>query len=626
MICPLQAQQTLPAAPVIPPVKSSITIVEKVEAEAPASITVLDKEEVQEQPGVNLDDRLRSIPGFSLFRRSSSLVANPTTQGVSLRGLGSSGASRTLMLWDGVPINDPFGGWVYWTRLDPEDLERVEVLRGSSASVFGDRAMSGVIALFSRPAERNRLTASYEGGNHDTHAAGAGFSNLWSHFAASVNARAVTTEGYFIVPATVRGTADRAAGVRFAAGDVRLDYLGSVDRLFIKLDMLAEDRQNGTVLTNNSTSLGTLAANYARDWKSETFSIVGYHTREQFHSSFSSVTNNRNLERLTFLQTVPSQATGGAGFWRHAGSGWSFLAGADAQHVEGASTDRLFPTGIRVGGGSQIQYGEFAQLDYSIGPAKLFAGARYQVAGQDHKFFSPTGGFAFGKHRLRARGSVYRSFRAPTLNELYREFRVGNSDTQANPNLIPETVFGAEAGLDFVGETSRASLTLYRHSLQDLITNVTLSSTPALIVRQRRNAASALARGIEFNARKSIGDWQGEIGYLFADSRYSTGQRIAQVPRHQGTAQLTYQHRGTLASAGVRSYGSQFEDDLNQFRLAGFASVQLVVRRHLVKSLSALASIENLLDRQFYVGFSPTPLIGPPRLYRVGLRWDGRIR
>jgi outer membrane receptor protein involved in Fe transport len=145
-------------------------------------------------------------------------------------------------------------------------------------------------------------------------------------------------------------------------------------------------------------------------------------------------------------------------------------------------------------------------------------------------------------------------------------------------------------------------------------------------VRQRRNAAAALARGVEFNARKSIGDWQGEIGYLFADSRFVTGERIPQVPRHQGTAQLTYQHKGTLASAGVRSYGMQFEDDLNQFRLAGFASVQLVVRQHIAKSLSALASIENLLDRQYSVGFSPTPLIGPPRLWRIGLRWDGPVR
>ncbi|MGH9632416.1 MAG: TonB-dependent receptor, partial [Bryobacteraceae bacterium] len=163
-ICLAQAQaQQKTDDPVIEPVKTSITIVERLEAEAPAFISSVPAQRLRALPGVNLDDRLRAIPGFSLFRRSSSLVANPTTQGVSLRGLGSSGASRTLVQWDGVPINDPFGGWVYWTRVDPYELERVEVSRGASTSVFGDRAMSGAIAMFSRPPERLRLNASYEG-------------------------------------------------------------------------------------------------------------------------------------------------------------------------------------------------------------------------------------------------------------------------------------------------------------------------------------------------------------------------------------------------------------------------------------------------------------------------------
>src|SRR3712207_3162165 len=113
------------------PVKTSITVIERIETEAPSFVTTLGPRQIAQQPGINLDDRLRALPGFTLFRRSSSLVANPTTQGVSLRGLGSSGASRTLVLWDGVPINDPFGGWVYWTRVAPWEMERIEVTRGA---------------------------------------------------------------------------------------------------------------------------------------------------------------------------------------------------------------------------------------------------------------------------------------------------------------------------------------------------------------------------------------------------------------------------------------------------------------------------------------------------------------
>ena len=576
---------------------------------------------------MNLDDRLRSVPGFTLFRRSSSLVANPTTQGVSLRGLGSSAASRTLVLWDGVPLNDPFGGWVYWTRVPPEELDRIEVSRGASTSVFGDRAMSGAIALFTRAAERRRVTAGYEGGNRNTHLVSGGYSDLWSRFAASANVRAFTTDGYFTVQESRRGAVDTLANVRFVAGNTRLDYLGGADRVFLKLDILAEERDNGTLLTRNSTGLGTLAAHYSRQWNAETLSVIGYHTREQYNASFSSVFADRNAERITFLQRVPSEATGAAAMWRHSSRPWNLLIGADGQRVEGTSTDFLVPTGVRVGGGSQAQQGTFGQFDVQAGPARLFLGARHQFTGQDSRFFSPSAGFVVGRRSLRGRGSVYRSFRAPTLNELYREFRVGNAQTRANAALLPEQTFGAEVGADWYGENGRVTVTLFRHSLEDLITNVTLSSTPELIVRQRQNALAALARGFDVNAEGRWRQWRGEIAYLFADSRFSTGERIPQVARHQGMAQLTYVRDRTLVSVGVRSFSSQFEDDRNtRAQLQpGFASVQIAVRQQVVSNLSAQVAVENLLDREYIVGFTPTPLIGPPRLWRAGLRWDGRL-
>jgi outer membrane receptor protein involved in Fe transport len=272
-----------------------------------------------------------------------------------------------------------------------------------------------------------------------------------------------------------------------------------------------------------------------------------------------------------------------------------------------------------------LQHGIFGQADLSVGPAKFFLGARHQITGQDQSFFSPSGGVVVGKGRFRARGSVYRSFRAPTLNELYREFRAGNAVTQANPLLQPETLFGAEAGFDFVGESSHVTVTLYRNRIEDLITNVTLSSTPALIVRQRRNAAAALTRGVDINGQKNYRNFRGEVGYLYAESRYSTGERIPQVPKHQGSAQLSYDKGPTLASIGIRSYSYQFEDDRNTFLLPGFASVQVTVRQRFTKTLSGIVAVENMLNREYLVGFSPVPLIGSPRLFRIGLRWDGRL-
>lgn len=603
--------------PKLEPVKESVTVNAAISADAPASISVLNSTTLEAAPGVNIDDRLRQVPGFTLFRRSSSLVANPTTQGVSLRGIGSSGASRTLLLWDGIPENDPFGGWVYWDRFAPSELERIEIYRGASTSVFGDLAMGGVINLFSQPATKRHFQGSYEIGNRDTHELTAGASNLWQHVAISGFARAFTTDGWYIVPSTIRGSVDRQASVEFVAGNARIDLFGAHDRFFTRLDILAESRQNGTVLQTNSTGLGSLASNYSHEWSRDQVSVLGFYTTEQLHATFSSVAANRNSERLTYNQTVPSDGAGGAAYWSHHESVWNVVAGADAQRVHGVSTDEVFPTGLRVGGGTQVEHGVFGQGDLKAGPVKLFAGLRYELGRSNPSF-----GFVVGHGRIRGRGSVYRSFRSPTLNELYREFRVGNADTLPNPALRHENLFGSEVGIDFVGESTHGSVTVFRNALDNLVTSVTLSSTPAGIVRQRRNAASALSRGVEADVRHAWRDFQGEISYLYVDSQLVTGPWLAQVPRHQGSAEVMYQHHGTLASLQVRSYSYQFDDDLNKFRLPGFASVQLGFDQRLTKALTALASIENVLDRQYYVGFTPTPTIGEPRLFRVGLRWS----
>lgn len=623
----------LAQAPPDPPkpeiVRTTITVTERISTEAPAAITLLDKLSLRALPGVSLDDRLRAVPGFSLFRRSSSVAANPTTQGVSLRGIGSTGASRTLVLWDGIPANDPFGGWVYWTRLAPDEIEQVEVQRGAATAVFGDRAMGGALAVLSRPAQPNHLRLSYEGGIRDTHELGGAYSRLFGRrFGATANVRAFSTDGYFIVPREFRGRVDTQAGVRFVTGGTKLDYLGARNRLFLRLDVLAEDRENGTVLQTNSTSLGTLGANYTFETGRDSFSVIGYHSRGEFRANFSALAADRNSERLTIVQRVPSEATGGAALWRRAASRWNAVAGGDFERVEGYSVERLIPTGLRLGGGVRSQGGVFGQGNVQVGMLRLFGGVREHFLSNGDKYFNPSGGATLGRGFWRARAAAYRAFRVPTLNELFRTFRAGNAETRANSALRAEELTGAEFGVDLYGEKRRLSVTLFRNAIDELITNVTLSSTPALIVRERRNAGSAVGRGIEANYWQSWRWFRGEASYLFIDNRFAAGARVPQIARHQGAAQVIFEHRGTFASAQIRSFSSQFEDDRNLRAqlMPGFASVQFAARQRLARSLFATFALENALDRQYIVGFTPQPNIGPPRLWRAGLRWDGPLR
>ncbi len=607
-------------------VHTSITVADGVQVEAPGAVRTVAAQEIRSLPGAELDDKLRTLPGFTLFRHASSLAAHPTTQGVSLRGIGgASGASRTLVLWDGIPMNDPFGGWVYWDRVAPSELDRLEVSPGASTSAFGDLALGGVVSLFSREPSRHHLEAAYEAGSVQQLEGAA--SNLWARWAFSSDGRAFKTGGYFIIPRELRGAVDQKAGVEFVSGVARVDWLGGSSRLFVKADILAESRRNGTALQHNSTGLGEVAVHYAHESARDGVSVIAYVTQEQFHSTFSAIAPDRNSERLTLRQRVPAEAEGGSVVWQHRGKVFQSIAGGDATRDQGFSDETAYPSGARRRpGGMLVPGGGFAQFEIATAPVRLFAGARVDSAPR-RAALTPSAGLVTGAGRWRVRGAVYRGFRAPTLNELYRDFRVGNVNTLANAALRPERLLGAECGFDFRTESSHLSVTGFRNQMSDLIFNATLGTTPNLILRQRQNLAGALGRGAELGAEHRWGPLALDARYLFVDSRLSLGVPTPQVPRHQGSAQATYSKRGTLVALSAVSYSLQFEDERNQTRAflePGFATVQLLARQQLTRTLSAMLAIENALDRRYVVGFTPTPNVGPSRLWRAGLRWQTR--
>src|SRR5690242_3036560 len=162
-------------------------------ADTPASVVVLSREALQASAAPTLDDALRQVAGFTLFRRTGSRVANPTAQGVSLRGVGASGASRALVLDDGVPLNDPFGGWIYWGRVPRVALDRAEVLRGGASDLYGSSAMGGVVQFVRRKSPG--VIAEVSAGSQET-----GTASLFASGAnASVALDLLKTGGYVLV-------------------------------------------------------------------------------------------------------------------------------------------------------------------------------------------------------------------------------------------------------------------------------------------------------------------------------------------------------------------------------------------------------------------------------------------
>lgn len=570
-----------------------------VDAVAPTS--VLTREDLARSPGLTLDDQLRQIPGFSLLRRSSSLTAHPTSQGVSLRGLGPSGASRTLVLLDGSPLNDPFGGWVYWNRLPLSALESVEVSRGALSQLYGSAAMGGAIQLLPRAARPDTLEATVRGGDRGTRDLELFASDTGGAWGYTLAGRLFNTQGFHVVGPEDRGAVDRRAAVDFGTLFGRLQW----GRYHAGVNAFEEERENGTALQTNDTSLRSLEAG----WSGDHLDWNVYGQTQRFRSAFSRILPDRSQEFLTARQDYPVRGYGGSAAWR---SGDGLLVGADVRRATWE-------------GREQTLGGAYAQKTFGVTPRlDLLAGARLDVwaSARTRTSFNPRIGALFrATDAVALRASAYRGFRAPTLNELYRPFRVGNAETLANSGLGEESLLGAEIGADLHPSARLfARVNAFRNRIDGAVGNVTVSLTPQLITRRRENLDRVTADGLEAELRfQPLPRWELQASWLYTDSRVErTGRRVPQVPLNQGSLGIAFDGPVLVLLQG-RWAGDQFEDDLNQLVLPSYTVAGLSIRRSLGRRLDLFLAVENLFDEKVVTGRLPVEALGAPRLVQAGV-------
>ena len=642
------------------------------------STRLIDGDDLRTAPTATLDGALRAIPGFSLFRRSDSFSANPTAQGVSLRGLGPSGASRSLVLLDGVPLNDPFGGWVLWSQLPRESLAGAEVVRGGGATAWGNAALGGVIQLLTTPVADNSTHLTGSVGSFTTRSAEFGVTHTAGKGAVQLLGGVFSTEGFSLVAPERRGPIDVPAGSNHSWLNARWRTpLGANLEATVTVRTFKENRQNGTPYQRNASG-SNFASLVITGQPAKTFSWSGtvYAQAGGFSSTFSSVNATRTAETPASDQfAVPSTATGAAwtGAWTHA-SGARTSFGTDARTVRGETRENYTYTNgaftrQRFAGGNQAFAGLYVLQEQPLGKTVTATlGARLDhwresdghrresdratgVLSRDDHYpeldgleFSPSAGLVWkARPDLRLRAAAQQAFRRPTLNELYRPFRAGSTVTEANPALNTERVTSAELGADWTHGAVTLGTAVFWNELRDAVGNVTLARGPGTfpivgtlaaggIGRQRLNLDRTRVRGVEFSANWRANDslrFNAEALLDDATVRRASvapalaGKRVAQVPKHSATLGATWRAPGGITLAPrIRWIGAQFEDDENTLRLGEVVVVDLGLSYALGRGFEIFFNVENLGDARVETGRSGDGVVntGTPRLLLGGLR------
>jgi outer membrane receptor protein involved in Fe transport len=604
-----------------------------------SSVTSIDRSAIAEAPALRLDDQLRSVPGFSLFRRTSSAVANPTTQGVTLRGLSASGASRTLVVADDVPLNDPFGAWVYWDRVPVVALQRVDVVRGASGDIHGNDALGGVIRLTTRTARG--AEGWLDGGSLGTVRAsgyGALSRNRWM---AGASAESMKTDGFVVVAPEARGMIDVPADSQSTSA---MGWGGATRGAFqatLRGGYFAEDRGNGTPAQVNATITSWTGANAHGLLGGGVWDARGDVSANNYRQTFSAITGTvRAAERLTALQWVHSTGTGAGVNWLRQVSRGQVLIGASARaasaDLDEASfslTGVLAPT-VRTEP-RQRGFGALFQGRFDLSPrATIEAGARIdrwtlskegQADPASHfTFFEPRVGLSFrASSDSTLRVSWLTGFRTPTMNELYRSFRVGNTTTNANVNLKPEESSGPEVAFTMQRERWTGRAIVYATRLSGAIYNRTVSVSPTAIVRERANGdARAVGSELELEWRASR-TFTFTTAWALSDSKFTSGEldgkRTPQVPRVGGSIGVRANAGAFSAVLNLRIIGAQFDDDINTFNLEKASLVDGRAGWRFSRRFELFGAIENAMDEEVDTGKTPIRTIGAPRMARAGV-------
>lgn len=614
-----------------------------------ATVHALSRRSITTSPARESQDLLREIPGVEL-PRTSSVVGGPE-QIVSIRGVDEG---RTLVLVDGIPINDAWGEWVNWSMVPKAWLDRVEVVEGGASSLYGSPAMGGVIQYFTRPMDRTGYSLVLDGGDRNARHVGATTSAVSGPVAAAFNLDLASGGGYRFVAPAQRGTIDRVSDSQRRNGGVRLQYRAT-DALSLSANaqLFDEDRDLGTPFQRASRRNGTasIGATYASAaFGRVTANVFG--SQQRYGSYQSSVAADRATETPISFQNIPDHDVGANVQWTREGTGIvsSLSAGADARAVQGRIDERLYGqggavTGTRTAGGRQEFGGAFAQAILNpVEPLRVegsvrvdgwrnYAGSRTGADGSVTTFtprtdvaFSPRLGLRYQLlESLALRTSAYKAFRAPALSQEYRTFYGGPNTFNPNPRLGPEHTTGVDFGTDWTPIPEvQLSATVYTANMRDLATFVMVS--PGQLLRE--NVENTRSTGGEaYLTVRPVSPLTIVAGANYDDDKIRSapnpaqiGTRVGRVPVQKESLRATWDQAATgTLSLALRHEG--VSSTLSGAPLAPFTVMDASARREVVPGAELFADLENITNRAYQVNLTGAIVsLGLPRTLRFGVQ------
>lgn len=615
--------------------------------------SIIDRTRLDNEASDRVENVLKDVAGFQQFRRADSRSANPSAQGVTLRALGGNASSRALVLLDGVPLADPFFGYIPFTALSGDRLSGARITRGGGAGPFGAGAVAGTIELVSATrADLPRVSGSAFYGSDDAMSVAAAISPDLGGGYATLSGRFERGDGFFTTPADQRVAASARARYR--------DWSGSL-RAVAPIDARTEVQFRALVYGDDRTLRFDGADSYSQGqdasirlvhrgaWKVD---ALAYVQARNFGNKVISATNFR----LTLDQrNTPSTGLGGKIELRPPVGGAHVLRiGLDTRVGDGELFEDAYSavTGLvttrRNAGGRTSTTGLFVEDDWTIGRLVFTSGGRVDRWTITDGFFrernpagSPTsnlryadrdGAEATGRAGLlfnastgiALRAAGYTGFRLPTLNELYRPFVVFPITTQANAALGLEKLRGVEAGVDLRPIRGLTlGLTAFYNRLDDAIANVTIATN----IRQRRNVEAVIARGVELTADAALGQVSFNASYAYShstvrDTGALNGFTPSQSPRHAASATLAWAPAPRWSLSGTLRYvGRQFEDDMETDVLPDALTLDAVAGVPVMAHVSIVGRAENVFDVDVVTRNQAGSIdLGTPRRLWIGVR------